>query len=314
VEGTSTVHRSLSIARRLAAAATVLVALGVFSGTAHADVLNLTPHTKGSGRITTLAGKVSSVVCESAVGATTNESTTTCAVTHGTLFECGTIPEKCGQIDLQADPADGWSFVGWQTSPATRDCTARLKVCHVESNAKGPLNIDAVALFRENISATLSTQTKPVTSATTASFAYSLTGPAGSTFQCQLDGVAKPCGTIAANAASSSFDQLPDGAHSFEVTAVTPNNNPSDIRSFNWTVDTAAPTASLDPTSGPGQGGLQTIDSETFKLVSSEASGATFTCSLDQPSHPDQPRLRPAQLPRPHRRPGGERQRRRSRA
>ena len=46
-----------------------------------------------------------------------------------------------------------------------------------------------------------------------------------------------------------------------------------------WTVDTVAPTAALDPTSGPGEGALQAVNKETFKFTSSEV--GTFECRLD---------------------------------
>ena len=46
-----------------------------------------------------------------------------------------------------------------------------------------------------------------------------------------------------------------------------------------WTVDTVAPTATLDPTSGPGEGALQAVNKETFKFTSSEI--GTFECRLD---------------------------------
>jgi hypothetical protein len=282
VEGTSTVHRSLlSIARRLAPAATLLVALGIFTGTAHAEALNATVHIQGAGRL--FVPKEVKAACTSRPDATLNESVTDCGSTPGVTIACAGSVEKCGALDLAADAADGWSFVGWATDPAIKTCSGRVRDCHVESTAKAPLNVDVTAVFRESVSATLTTQTTPFTNTTTASFAYTLSGPAGSTFECKLDGVTKPCGTIANNAASSSFDQLQDtpSPHTFAVNALTPNGNRSDIRTFSWTVDTIAPTATLDPTAGPGQGALQTIDSETFRFSSSEPTGATFTCSLD---------------------------------
>jgi hypothetical protein len=46
-----------------------------------------------------------------------------------------------------------------------------------------------------------------------------------------------------------------------------------------FTVDTVAPAAALDPTSGPGQGALQAINVETFKFSASEP--GTLQCSFD---------------------------------
>jgi hypothetical protein len=59
----------------------------------------------------------------------------------------------------------------------------------------------------------------------------------------------------------------------------------------NWTVDTKAPTTTLDPTTGPGQGALQTIDSETFGFASTDpapSSGlAGYKCQLDDAAWSD---------------------------
>src|SRR5262249_37226751 len=78
------------------------------------------------------------------------------------------------------------------------------------------------------------------------------------------------------------FTNLPDGSHTFSAAGISPKHNISDTPAvYTWTVDTVAPTAALDPTSGPGQGALQTITSETMRFTSSEATNARFECSLD---------------------------------
>jgi hypothetical protein len=58
------------------------------------------------------------------------------------------------------------------------------------------------------------------------------------------------------------------------------NTNPSITpASVTFTVDTAPPAVTLDPTSGPGQGALQAVNKETFKFSSNEA--GTTQCSFD---------------------------------
>ena len=60
----------------------------------------------------------------------------------------------------------------------------------------------------------------------------------------------------------------------------TKNTNVSiDAAVANFTVDTVAPTTTLDPSSGPGEGALQAVNVETFKFSASEP--GTFECRLD---------------------------------
>jgi hypothetical protein len=60
----------------------------------------------------------------------------------------------------------------------------------------------------------------------------------------------------------------------------TKNTNVSlDEAVASFTVDTKAPLAAFDPSSGPGEGALQAVNTETFKFSSSER--GTFECSLD---------------------------------
>ena len=101
------------------------------------------------------------------------------------------------------------------------------------------------------------------------------------TVECKLDGAPKTC-PFAAHNGSVTFTGLPEGPRNFEVTAFSPNGNPSEpAASWSWVVDTVAPDTGFDAAVGPGEGALQTVSSETFKLASSEPTGATFECSLD---------------------------------
>ncbi len=78
---------------------------------------------------------------------------------------------------------------------------------------------------------------------------------------------------------------LGDGEHKITV-AGSHNGDPSiDPAVASFTVDTAAPVATPDPTSGPGQGALQAVNTETFKFTSSEF--GTFQCRLDTAAFAD---------------------------
>ena len=104
----------------------------------------------------------------------------------------------------------------------------------------------------------------------------------GLKFECSIDTVVlADCGdkNPTDNRGSKAFTNLAEGAHTFRVRA---KDGPETDRVpvvRTWTVDVTPPTATLDPTSGPGEGALQTISKETFKFTSSEL--GTFECRLD---------------------------------
>ena len=112
-----------------------------------------------------------------------------------------------------------------------------------------------------------------------ASFAFSGTDAGGSgvaSFECRRDGAAfAPCTSPQAYAA------LADGAHSFEVRAIdTAGNVDQSPASFSWTIDTAAPTTSID-SSPPA---LSNAGSASFAFSGSDAGGsgvASFECRRD---------------------------------
>jgi hypothetical protein len=103
----------------------------------------------------------------------------------------------------------------------------------------------------------------------------------GVTFECSLDGAAfSDCGPKGTNnQASKPLTNLSDGLHTFQVRAKDGPNIDHVPATRTWTVDTVAPDTTLDPTSGPGEGALQTISTEMFKFTSNEP--GTFQCSLD---------------------------------
>ena len=118
-----------------------------------------------------------------------------------------------------------------------------------------------------------------LSNAASASFAFSGTDAGGSgvaSFECRRDGAAfAPCTSPQAYAA------LADGAHSFEVRAIdTAGNVDQTPATFSWTIDTAAPTTSID-SSPPA---LSNAASASFAFSGTDAGGsgvASFECRRD---------------------------------
>ncbi len=111
-----------------------------------------------------------------------------------------------------------------------------------------------------------------------AQFAFSGTDGSGSgvaSYECRRDSTEasawSPC------ASPQSYASLPDGAHTFQVRAIdAAGNTDASPATFNWTIDTTAPTATIDA----GPGGLTNDATPTFEFHSSEA-GSSFECSID---------------------------------
>ncbi len=102
------------------------------------------------------------------------------------------------------------------------------------------------------------------------SFAFTA-NQAGSTFVCKLDaGAFAPC------ASPKSYSDLAEGAHTLTVKATDPAGNPSAETSYTWTIDTAAPTATItDKPVDPSN-----IAGPSFTFTASQP-GSTFECKLN---------------------------------
>ncbi len=118
---------------------------------------------------------------------------------------------------------------------------------------------------------TISSGPSGAVNSSSASFSFS-SSESGATFECSLDGSAwSSCSS------PSSYTNLADGSHTFEVRAKdAAGNTDSTPASRTWTVDTTPPETTID--SGPS--GTVTSNSASFTFSSSE-SGATFECRLD---------------------------------
>jgi hypothetical protein len=117
--------------------------------------------------------------------------------------------------------------------------------------------------------ATISSGPSPVTNQTGATLSFS--SEPGSTLECRLDG-----GAFASCTSPKSYSGLGDGPHTFRVRANDAVGNTGAEATYGWTVDTAAPVATIG--SGPPSPTNQT--SATFNFSSNEA-GSTFECKLD---------------------------------
>ena len=115
----------------------------------------------------------------------------------------------------------------------------------------------------------ISSQPSSPTNVTSASFSFS--SEAGASFECKLD-----TGSYSSCASPQSYSGLADGSHSFEVRATDAAGNTGTAATFNWTVDTIAPTTTI--TSGPSALTGQT--SASFQFTANE-SGSSFECRLD---------------------------------
>jgi hypothetical protein len=276
----------LSIARRIAGLATMLVALGIFTGTARADTtLTVTPTIEGAGTLVDSAN----AAYDCSASPVLNADTHPCGAIAG--HPCSLIELKfClrakrkESVFLQAKPELGWKFVGWKPGTAPTACRTD-PTCSFILSTDDLLSQDwhPVAQFHEDVTSAFTDGGTPpeFTNSTTATFRY--TTNIGTKFLCTLDTVSIDCGTIGIDhsATSTLINLKPNVSHTFTATAQAVSGNKSDNpATFTWIVDTKPPTASLDPTTGPGQGALQTITSETFAFQSNEA-GSTFECSLD---------------------------------
>ena len=108
-----------------------------------------------------------------------------------------------------------------------------------------------------------------LTTSSSASLAFS--SEPNATFACDLDGAGfRPC------TSPQSYTALADGSHTFSVRATDAAGNTGSSASFTWTVDTTAPTVSIDIHPAP----LTNHTDASFSFSSGDSS-ATFECAID---------------------------------
>ena len=117
----------------------------------------------------------------------------------------------------------------------------------------------------------ITTEPANPTSSSSASFVFSDADPTGNLF-CQLD--TSPF--MSCTSPKSYAGPLTDGSHAFTVKAVDALTNNSSTATYDWTIDTVAPTVSLNAVTSP-----TTIKTPTFSGTAGLASGDSSTVTVD---------------------------------
>ena len=132
---------------------------------------------------------------------------------------------------------------------------------------------------------TIDNASKPPAFSNSANETFNFTANETVSFECRLDqGTLNdsgwvPCGATPATVGQKTYNGLSEGSHNFQVRGTDQAGNlsspPPD--SFTWTVDTIAPTVTIDPASEPAD--PTNSQSETFEFDSTET--GDFECRLD---------------------------------
>lgn len=255
--------------RRLLLLVAVLASVG-FAPAAGAATLTVTSSIVGAGKIELERSDVNGVADFTCVTLVPIGS----EPTNGTVTAC---PQRVatsnalqfGRMILTPIPQPGWEFSGWTgTCPlVTRGGTCSGLVSDTN------LTWTATANFVEIVPVTIDAKPPEITNNARPPIAFSSTVP-NTTFRCSVDG-AKEVDCVS----PFSPPTLADGKHSVLVTGVHNGNRSLTPQLAEFAVDTVAPVVALDPTSGPGAGALQAINTETFAFTGSEL--GTFQCRLD---------------------------------
>jgi hypothetical protein len=269
---------------RRAAIAAVGLALAV-AGTAQATTISATPTVTGAGSV---SGTSAQCILNLPVNTQpTNSSFTACGTTTVSNPAVCRLPigsdcfgwfDPGATLKLTAVPQAGWQFDHWDgcaAAPVGPVCQTTIPASLTPGVTVGEA---PTAFFKEIVPLSLSSGPAAFTNSKSATVTYGGSVPAGTgalTFQCQLDAAAP----AACPATGQTFSNLADGAHTIKVWGIHNGDLSITPAVSSFTVDTVAPTAALDPTSGPGQGALQAINVETFKFSSNEA--GTLQCSFD---------------------------------
>ena len=171
-----------------------------------------------------------------------------------------TIEPGCPTLLEESDDSDVSATDFKEVSPLPRDNAVAI----TETTCAGAPNtaIDEKPPLRSN--------------GATAEFTYE--APTATSYECKLDSAAF---ASCPNSGPQEYTGLSDGSHTFQVRGVNASGPDPTPASFTWTVDTVAPTTTIDghpadPSSGAGA---------AFTFHASES--ATFQCSLVPSSEPD---------------------------
>jgi hypothetical protein len=112
---------------------------------------------------------------------------------------------------------------------------------------------------------------KPLAASSDASPTFVFSANEAATFVCKLD-----TGPSSACTSPHTYSDVADGPHSFTVQATDAAGNSGEA-SYEWTIDTVAPTTAITKKPSDPSG----VDSAAFEFSANE-SGATFKCDLDE--------------------------------
>ncbi len=249
--------------------AVVLAALA-YAPAARAGTLTVTSNVIGGGQISydrvDTSGQTS-FTCVTLVPVGTepkNDTNTPCAQRTAT-----TNSSQFARFILTPSPLPGWQFAGWSGNCPVMIGDGTCRGIAIDTDAAWT----ATAKFVEIVPVTIDRQPPEFTNNPQPPIQFSST-VAGTLFRCSVDdGPESDCVSGFAPPA------LADGPHNVRVTGVHNGDRSLAAVTASFTVDTLAPTATLDPLSGPGQGALQVINTETFKFTSSEP--GSLQCRLD---------------------------------
>jgi len=191
-------------------------------------------------------------------------------------------------VSFQRSPAgqNTWAEIGADTtSPysASWDTTAGLDGSYdlrvvTTDKAGNSLTSPSISVTVDNAAPDVSLDTKPSnpSNSTAASFAFSSPTDFSATFRCSLNGV-----DFSSCSSPQEYTGLAEGSHTFWVKAVDGAGNESAApASYDWTIDTTAPSVSID--SKPGN--PTNSKSASFGFSSGDGT-ASFQCLLDSGSY-----------------------------
>jgi hypothetical protein len=237
---------------------------------AAAAKVTVTPSVLGAGTITAPGGY-------GCINTTPyNWSLLGCATTTASdqvIFLGGTPFVLLGELTLTAAPHAGWKFIGWESCP-----TVSKAACSSSTSLLGgDVSTTPKAVFQEIVPVTIDAAPPAYTNNRRPTFRYAST-VADATFTCQLNTAVVTCPGTRSGTFQPASD-LADGKYTFKLSGIH-NTNPSITpASHTFVVDTVAPDTTLSVGSGPGEGALQTVTTETFTFASER--DATFECRLN---------------------------------
>jgi hypothetical protein len=253
-----------SFAARMRLAVIVVAGVASFTSTAHAGTLTVNASIQGAGRIDgeKFDGTNTTPIaaCVSPNANVPNATTTACG-TQTLTMPAGQV----GAIRLDASPLPGWQFSGWDAGCGIFVQGTRCSMLASDQD----FTRTPKAIFVEIVPVTF--DEKPAAFTTTTTFRFS--SPAATSFLCKVDSSAEQACT------SPLTPNLAEGQHTVTVTGLHNGNRSVTPAAVTFVVDRTAPVVSLDPATGPGQGALQAVNTETFGFLSNET--ATFECRLD---------------------------------